>query len=143
MKKENTSFFSNLFGAKGKVSEQKSTTSVVLTSYSQPHVLRQRMNEEKMTHGETVMANISPVRLERSYKDEAVLYFCPMKKIEVLQITAGGDGGTLPPTATLDGLSVPEGYRPGLYRLCQVELTSNGAMQVRATANTRWELLEI
>lgn len=139
MKKQNTSFFGNLFGAKGKAPAQQSTTSVILTSYSQPHVLRHRMQEENMTHGETVTATISPVRLERNYQNEAVLYFCPMKKIEILQVTAEGDGGSLPAHATIQGLSVPENYKSGLYHLCNVEVTSNGSMQVKATSQTVWE----
>ncbi len=143
MKKENTSFFGNLFGAKGKAPASQQATSVVLTSSSQPHVLRQRMQEEKMTHGETITANISPVRLDRSYRNEAVLYFCPMKKIEVLQITATGDGGSLPSEATLEGFSVPQDYESGLYRLRNVELTSNGSMQVKATSQTTWERIEV
>ncbi|HEV7331196.1 MAG TPA: hypothetical protein VGN63_09165 [Flavisolibacter sp.] len=142
MKKENTSFFSNLFGAKGKSQTVQQTTSVVLTPSSQPHVLRQRMEEESLTHGKTVTANISPVRLDRSMQEEAVLYFCPMKKIEVLEITAAGDGGALPKEATVEGLSVPDEYRSGFYRLCNVVLSSNGTMQVKATAQTKWERIE-
>jgi hypothetical protein len=139
MKKENSSYFSNLFGAKGKTSEN---TFVKLTASSQPHVLRQRMHEEQMTHGETVAAHISPVRLERNFYNEAVLYFCPMKKIEVLKVIAGGDGGSLPPDATLEGLSIPKDLKSGLYKVCNVEITSNGTMQVKATNNTRWEKIE-
>ena len=52
MKKEHTSLFSNLFGAKGKPAESERSTPVVITSYSQPHVLQQRMKEEKLSHGE-------------------------------------------------------------------------------------------
>ena len=142
MKKENTSFFGNLFGAKGNASAAPKTTSVVLTPSSQPHVLRQRMEEESLGHGKTVMANISPVRLDTTMHNEAVLYFCPMKKIEVLQVTAAGDGGVLPREATVEDLSVPQDYRSGLYRLCNVVLSSNGTMQVKATAETVWEKIE-
>jgi hypothetical protein len=142
MKKENTSFFANLFGAKGKAPATQQATSVVLTSSSQPHVLRQRMQEENMTHGETITANIAPVRLDRSFRNEAVLYFCPMKKIEVLEITAAGDGGSLPSEATLDGFTIPQEYKSGNYRLRNVQITSNGTMQVRATSQTTWEKIE-
>src|SRR6188768_4351098 len=122
MKKESRSFFANVFGAKGKTPQQE--TSVIITSYSQPHVLRQKMEEEQMTHGETVTANISPVRLERSFT-KAILYFCPMKKIEVLNTIAAGDGGQLPSEATIDGLSIPKDYNPGFYRTRNVEITSH------------------
>ena len=140
MKKENTSFFGNIFGAKGKAPQE--STDVVLTSYSQPHVLRQKMQEENMSHGETVTANISPVRLDRSYRKEAVLYFCPLKKIEVLEITATGDGGSLPSEAKLEGFTIPQEYKSGFYRLRNVEITSNGSMQVKATSQTTWEMIE-
>lgn len=140
MKKENTSFFANLFGAKGKSPRQE--TSVKLTSYSQPHVLRQRMQEEQMTHGETVTAHISPVRLEKNFLEDAVLYFCPLQKIEVVQVSVAGDGQGLPSEATLEGFSVPRDYKSGLYRICNVEISSNGSMQVRATSNTTWEKIE-
>jgi hypothetical protein len=138
MKKENVSFFANVFGAKGKSPE----TNVRITSYSQPHVLRQRMQEEQMTHGETITANISPVRLERTFTNDAILYFCPMQKIEVMKKTAEGDGGGLPCEAIIEGLSVPRDYKGGLYKICNVEITSNGTMQVKATSKTTWEKIE-
>lgn len=143
MKKENTSFFARLFGAKGTKQASQEKTNVVLTAYSQPHVLKQRMLEENMTHGQTVTANISPVRLDRSYRKEAVLYFCPMRKIDVLATTADGDGGSLPPEAIIEGLSVPAEYKSGLYKLCNVQITSNGTMQVKATSETTWEKVDI
>ena len=139
MKKENRSFFASVFGAKGRATQEK--TSVILTSYSQPHVLKQKMEEEKMTHGQTITGHISPVRLERSFS-KAILYFCPMKKIEVLNTLAGGDGGRLPSEATIEGLSIPNDYKPGLYKICNVEVTSNGTMQVKATSRTKWEKIE-
>ena len=123
MKKESNSFFGSLFGAKGKA-PAPSTTEVSLTYASQPHVLRQRMQEEQMTHGETITANISPVRLERMFRNEAVLYFCPMKKIEVLEVVSAGDGGSLPADATLDGFAISHEIEPGLYRLRNVTLSS-------------------
>ena len=141
MKKENKSYFGNLFGAKG-IAPAPQDTPVILTNSSQPHVLRQRMREEEMTHGETVAAHISPVRLETNFYGEAVLYFCPLKKIEVLNVIAAGDGGSLPPDATVEGMAIPGNLKSGFYKLCHVELTSNGTMQVKATSNTRWEKIE-
>lgn len=138
MKKEHTSLFSNLFGAKGKPAESEKSTPVVITSYSQPHVLQQRMKEEKLSHGETVTANISPVRLESNF-GKMVLYFCPMQSIEVIEKVNAGDGGSLPAEAIVDGLTVPGNCKPGLYTLKNVTLSSNGTMQVIATENTMWE----
>jgi hypothetical protein len=141
MKKQTSQFFANLFGgAKGQPSESVKTTPVVITSYSQPHVLQQRMKEEKLTHGETVTVNISPVRLENAY-GKMVMYFCPMQTIEILKHTTPGDGGNIPIQATVDGLSVPGAQKPGLYTLKNVQLTSNGTIQVTATAKTEWEVV--
>ena len=141
MKKQTSQFFANLFsGAKGQPNESVKTTPVVITSYSQPHVLQQRMKEEKLTHGETVTANISPVRLENAY-GKMVMYFCPMQTIEILKHTTPGDGGNIPIQATVDGLSVPGVQKPGLYTLKNVQITSNGTIQVTATAKTEWEVV--
>lgn len=141
MKKESRSYFGNLFGAKGRAPAPQDTP-VILTNSSQPHVLRQRMREKEMTHGETVAAHISPVRVETNFQSEAVLYFCPLKRIEVLNVITAGDGGSLPPDVTLEGMAIPENLKSGFYKLCNVELTSNGTMQVKATSNTRWEKIE-
>jgi hypothetical protein len=142
MKREHT-FFGNLFGTKDQQpTELGKPTPVVITSYSQPHVLQQRMKEEKLTHGETVTANISPVRLENAY-GKMVLYFCPMKSIEVLQTHICGDGGNLPAEAKVEGLSVPDGHEPGYYTLKNVIVSSNGTMQVRATDETIWERVKV
>ena len=141
MKREQTSFFSNLFGAKGQSYEVGQPTPVITTSYSQPHVLQQRMKEEKLTHGETVMANISPVRLETSY-GKMIMYFCPMKSLEVLQTISNGDGGCIPSQVKVEGLSVPAELKSGMYKLKNVTLTSNGTMQVKATESTVWERTE-
>lgn len=136
--------FSSLFGGEGSAQAPDETgyTPVGITAYSQPHVLQKRMKEEKMTHGQTVTANLSPVRLELHH-GQMVMYFCPMETIEILEILETGDGGVLPLEAKVDDLSVPAGFEPGFYRLKNVTLTSNGAMQVKATSNTIWESVEM
>jgi hypothetical protein len=101
-------------------------------------VLQQKMKEQKMTHGETVMANLSPVRLEKNSAG-MVMYFCPLKSIEVLATFSNGDGGSIPSQATVEGLTVNGDLRPGLYKLKNVKLTSNGTMQVAVTEKTSWE----
>ena len=139
MKKEHKSFFGNLFGAKGRSSEKEKTMPVSITAYSQPHVLQQKMKEERMTHGQTVMANLSPVRLENSF-DGMVMYFCPLKTIRVISTSADGDGGEIPRHAIVEGLKVNEKLTPGFYTLKNVQLSSNGTMQVIATKETKWEM---
>lgn len=96
------------------------------------------MQEGELSHGETVMANLSPVRLEKS-RGKMVLYFCPMKSIEVLETMTSGDWAGIPPQAKVEGLSIPADLKEGLYTLKNVTLTSNGTMQVKATDKTTWE----
>src|SRR3954464_10130325 len=122
MKKETTSLFGNLFGAKNPPVEAPKSKQVVITSYSQANVLQQKMKEERLTHGETVTANLSPVRLEGSY-GKMVLYFCPMKAIEVLETVVDGDGESIPAEAKIEGLTIPENFKPGFYSLKNVTLT--------------------
>ncbi|WP_345156370.1 hypothetical protein [Pontibacter saemangeumensis] len=133
-----TSFFRNLFGIKEQPSGARESKQVIITSSSQPEVLQKRMQEEKLSHGETVTANLSPVRLEKS-RGKVVMYFCPMKTIEVLETVAAGDGGSIPGEVKVEGLTTPANLREGIYKLKNVTLTSNGTMQVKATDKTTWE----
>ena len=144
MKREGLYFFSNIFGSNGAGKAEKETgeKEIIVTSYSQPHVLQEKMMEEKMTHGEVVMANISPVRLEGA-QHKMVLYFCPMEKLDVVATIKPGDGKEIPRDATVEGLRVPPDLKPGLYELKNVKLTSNGTMQVSATAETTWERVSV
>ena len=122
----------------GKQYSPESATNVTTSAFSQPHVLKRKMQEEKLTHAETVTASISPVRLESS-PDKMVMYFCPMKNIEILKTIVVGDGGGLPSEVSLEGLKVPKNFQPGLYTLKNVVLTSNGTMQVIGSEKTVWE----
>ena len=143
MKTENFAFWSSLFSARAKdtPSEKLASTSpleVFATSAAQPHVLQGKMREKQLTHGETVMATLSPVRLEPAYNKMAV-YFCPMQTLDIYETIAPGDGGEIPAEVMIDGLTVPPGYESGLYSLKNVRLTSNGTIQVKTTAETTWE----
>ena len=141
MKREDGSFFANLFGGRSVEKEGTSTASEVLTTASaQPHVLRERMKEKQLSHGETVTVNMSPVRPEAAL-DKMYLYFCPMQTLDILETIAPGDGGDIPSKVVVEGLTVPPGLKPGLYTLKNVKLTSNGAMQVIADAKTIWEVV--
>jgi len=135
--------FEDFFGG-GKAygpSLESQSSPVTITSFSQPHVLQTRMKEEKMSHGGTVKANLSPVRLDMDH-GAPVMYFCPMHRIHVLEVLAEGDGNTIPAQAKIEGFSVPANYKSGLYDLENVELTSNGTIQVKATEKTTWKFLE-
>lgn len=138
MLKQHTSLFANLFSKTNTNNMEQSQTPVVMTYYSQPHVLQQRMKEEKLAHGDRVIANISPVRLESNF-GKMVLYFCPMQSIAIQSRIEAGDGGSLPEEAIIGGLTVPGNFKPGLYELKNVELFSNGTLQVNATAKTCFE----
>lgn len=138
MKEENASLFGNLFGARTRTTSPQPAQQVVTTAYSQPHVLQQKMKEEKLTHGETVLASISPVRLDKGVEG-MVLYFCPMRTIDIQQTVTCGDGGGIPGQVQVEGLTVPGECRSGYYTLKNVVLSSNGSIQVKATEATAWE----
>lgn len=114
---------------------------VVLTEYSQPHVLNTRMLEANLTHGETVMANLSPVRIEPDICGYRVMYFCPMGGIDIIERITPGDGGHIPSLAKVVDLSMPDNLKPGLYELQNVKLFSNGTMQVISTEETKFKVL--
>lgn len=137
MKREDGSFFANLFGGRG-VEKEGTSTEVLTTASAQPHVLREKMKEKQLSHGETVTVNMSPVRLEAAL-GKMYLYFCPMQTLEILQTITPGDGGEIPSRVVVEGLTVPPEHKPGLYTLKNVMLTSNGTMQVVADATTTWE----
>jgi hypothetical protein len=139
MNKEGIYLFANLFSSKGNKENAQTFTEVTATASAQPHVLRQRMKEKEMSHGETITANISPVRLE-SAMGKVFVYFCPMQTIDILEKLSPGDGGELPTDVTVEGLNVPVGQHSGLYTLKNVKLSSNGKMQVIASEKTSWEV---
>lgn len=127
-----------LFSSKSKQAAppvQEKLIPVVVTSYSQPHVLQYRMSEEKLNHGDRVKATLSPVRLE-SVLDKMVMYFCPLTDLEVSKRIERGDGGALPSSVTIHNTSVPENLKPGLYVMENAELYSNGTLQVIANKDT-------
>ena len=64
MKRLGHQIFANLFSSKGSIEKVETSKEVFTTSSAQPHVLQEKMKEKKLSHGETVTATISPVRLE-------------------------------------------------------------------------------
>jgi len=140
MRTEGVGFFANLFSTKGNVEKPETSefTDVVTTSSAQPHVLREKMKEKALSHGETVTVNMSPVRLEAAY-GKMHLYFCPMQTLDIVEKITPGDGGDIPHNVVVEGLTVPSACKSGLYTLKNVRISSNGSMQVMADANTTWE----
>lgn len=140
MERHGHQFFANLFSSKGTAEKMETSKEVFTTSSAQPHVLREKMQEKELTHGETVKATISPVRLE-SAAGKMALYFCPMQTLDIVEKLAPGDGGEIPSNVVVEGLVLPPEYKSGLYTLKNVKLSSNGTMQVMATSETVWESL--
>ncbi len=138
MKREDGNLFASLFGGRGSSEKGGTSGEVFTTASAQPHVLREKMREKELTHGETVTVNMSPVRLEAAM-GKMYLYFCPMQAIDILETITPGDGGEIPTNVVVEGLTVPPGHKPGLYTLKNVRLSSNGSMQVTADAKTTWE----
>jgi len=128
--------FNFLFNKKQKQMEQEKLP-ILHTMYSQDHVLRVRMREQNLTHGQTVKADLSPVRVEENF-GKAFIYFCPLQKIDVKQKINDGDGGQLPDEAILVDLKMNKNFKPGLYSLRNVQLFSNGTIQVIATDETEF-----
>jgi len=141
MKRLGHQIFANLFGSKGSIEKVETSKEVFTTSSAQPHVLQEKMQEKKLSHGETVTATISPVRLESAWGKMA-LYFCPMQTIDVAETITPGDGGDIPSDVIVEGLTVPGEHKSGLYTMKNVKLSSNGTIQVIATAETIFERAE-
>lgn len=136
MKKRLISLYRKCFGTTKP--PQQETTPLVINVYSQPHVLQQRMKEGHLTHGDRIKANISPIRIENAF-NKVTMYFCPLQAIEVCDKIETGDGGPIPAEAIIKGFVVPKNIKPGLYTLNNVELFSNGTMQVIAGKDTVFE----
>lgn len=137
------SLFKSFFNQKQNEMEQ-TTKEVLVNSYSQPHVLQQRMKDEKLTHGQTVKADLSPVRIveHSEYEGKPYMYFCPLEKIDILENVSPGDGGILPVETILKGINIDKNLKPGLYTLKNVNLFSNGTLQVIANEDTKLEPYE-
>jgi hypothetical protein len=138
MKRLGHHIFANLFGSKGSIEKVETSKEVFTTAAAQPHVLQEKMKEKKLSHGETVTATISPVRLESAWGKMA-LYFCPMQTLDIAETITPGDGGEIPLDVVVEGLMVPGGHTSGLYTMKNVKLSSNGTIQVIATAETTFE----
>lgn len=128
----------NYFTKNKKQEEMEKQTPVEFNCYGQPHVLQQRMREERLTHGQRVTADIGPVRLESNH-GRMYMYFCPLQCIEVKETISRGDMGALPQEAIIEGFSVPQGTPSGLYTIKDVTLDSNGTLQVIATEKTTFQ----
>ena len=106
-----------------------------VTSYSQGHRLRERMEEAEVRHGQEIRADLPGVRVTAMGRhwftgrasDKGEIFFCNMGPIKVRETTAPGDGGALPRNVVLQGLNVPA---EGTYDLIDVLVQSNGDLRV-------------
>jgi hypothetical protein len=109
-------------------------------AHSQSYRLRERMAEAAMGHGQEVRADLPGIRvmsdrlqLSATPPNGGVIFFCNMGSIQVREVLDPGDGGALPSEVVLEGLTVPE---PGTYDILNAVVHSNGALRIRADADT-------
>lgn len=111
---------------------------------SQPGVLRQRMADANLQHGDTVRTDILNVRsvpLERTLvgairgvTPRAEIRFCNMLPLNMKRLEERGDGGELPAEVKVEGIEFPGGAN---YDILGAIVSSNGSLVVRADRNTR------
>lgn len=124
------------------------TKEIRTTSYSQQYVLRWRMIQEQITHDQTVLVNLDAVRLD-SYHGRHMIFFCPLQSVEIVERIKEGNMNSLPTEVTLwddcskenNIIRIPGDTKPGLYKMKNVLLHSNGTIQVHATEKTVFEPL--
>lgn len=104
-----------------------------VSMYSQPHVLRHRMEEAGLTHGQETRVNLRKVRVTPTTEGEGIVYFCEMSQIEVVEVLSKGDGKRLPDQAVVENV---EFSRRGMHDLYGAILNSNGVLQVKADEKT-------
>lgn len=122
------------FGLFGK----KQQLAVKTDRSGQPYKLQNAMIEQKLTHDETVLADIPGVRIN----DESgvpVMYFCGIEGVKVKKQISPGDGQRIPEEVVLESVTINKGFKPGRYNLKNVKLYSNGQIQIIATAGTKFE----
>lgn len=130
--------FEFLFGRK-----QPRITEVAVDGTSQSNILNIHMIASRMTHGQTNLVDLSPVRVAKSEGELPVIRFCPLQRIVLVEELGKGDGGAIPCDVVSMGLKIPENLiDAGELTLRNVLLSSNGSMQVIATKDTKWELAE-
>jgi hypothetical protein len=106
-----------------------------VTSYSQAHRLRERMEEAKVGHGQEIRADLPGVRVSAMGRNwftgrfgiRGEVFFCNMGPITVRETTTPSDGKPLPRNVVLQGLDVPA---DGTYDLIDVLVQSNGDLRV-------------
>ena len=105
-----------------------------VTAHSQTFRLRERMDEARIRHGQTVSADIPNVRVLAEASGSGLIFFCNMEPIKVNQVLQEGDQEALPERVVLEGLDFPES---GTYDITNALVSANGAIRISASAQTR------
>ena len=106
----------------------------VVNASSQSEVLKNRMSKENITHGQSVRADISNVRVGEPVAKErwfaakkGPVFFCNIGSLKIREEMKSGDGGQLPDQVVVKGLTV---RTPGFFNIENAFITSNGAITV-------------
>jgi len=99
-----------------------------ITAMSQQFKLRQRMEEAQVSHGQTVRADLTNVRVGALVGSaDGQTFFCTMGPIRVRRVLSPGDHLPLPTDVRLEGLNVPA---PGTYDIVNALVSSNGDIRL-------------
>lgn len=103
-----------------------------ITAQSQSFRLRERLEEAKVSHGESVRVDLPNVRVAvLAATGEAQLMFCNMGPVRVRERMVPGDERPLATEVTLDGLRVPQ---VGIYDVLNATVSVNGSIHVQVDA---------
>jgi hypothetical protein len=106
-----------------------------VTTYSQTHRLRERVEQAEVRHGQEIRADLPGIRVTAMRRNwftgkplgNPEVFFCTMGPIRVRETTTPGDGGPLPKNVVVQGLDVPG---EGTYDLVNVLVQSNGDLRL-------------
>ena len=106
-----------------------------VTSHSQAHRLRERVEQAKVRHGQEIRADLPGVRVMVQGRNwftgrpgsKAEVFFCTMGPVRVREVKTAGDGAPLPENVTIEGLEV---VGEGIYDLINVLVQSNGDLRL-------------
>ena len=106
----------------------------VVNTSSQSEILKSRMSKENITHGQTVRADISNVRVGDPVaragwfaRRKAPVFFCNMGGLKIREELQGGDGAQLPDRVIVKGFTVKTS---GYFNVENALITSNGSITV-------------
>src|SRR3989344_9452061 len=114
---------------------------VGISNKSQVHILQDRMRKAGLSHGAETIVNLQGVYVKKSFFGPRI-YFCPMEKVRVVENISVSDGRAIPENVNLQNVKVERALvgTNVLYDLENVQLCSNGKIQITGTKNTKWKL---